>query len=329
MLAESPARAAATGSTRTLGLLVPLLGLSLALTGCTSDEAPDASTADDGAVSTAHASADPSLDAACTAFWGDPDYADPLSREVLDRAGSAPEAGPSDPGFYALAGDDVESVFEHAPQTARESAAPLADWFRTEPERGQDADLDAFARAWDGVAAVCRDSSAAALWADGPGEAGTKPAALVCADVFDTPGTLTHFANSNVLTSNMFKLVGRAPQQVPEGRTDELRATADLLDAEISAVDDDAVRAALEEIRAPFADALDGDTSSEGLQDPLDRLASACLARGYDAPAPAEDGGDAVAGAPAAHGPAPALADTPTPAGTAASLAVPTNGALA
>jgi hypothetical protein len=324
-----------TGSARAVALLVPMLGIALALAACTADEAPDVSTAADGAAEATQASADPSLATACTAFWGEPDYADPLSREVLDRAGSAPEAGPSDPAFYAMTGDDVEAVFADAPAAARESAATLAEWFRTEPERGEDTDLDAFARAWDGVAGACRDSSAAALWADGPGEAGTKPAALVCADVFDTPGTLTHFANSNVLTSNMFKLVGRAPQQVPQGRADDLRATAELLAAEITAVDDDAVRAALEEIRAPFADALDGDTSSDGLQDPLDQLASACVARGYDAPAPAEDGGDAVVGAPAAVGaPAgapttPASAGTPTSAAAAAPLAVPTNGAPA
>src|SRR5699024_8305516 len=111
-----------------------------------------------------------------------------------------------------------------------------------------------------------------------------KPATLVCAQTFDTPGTLTHFANANVLTSNMFKLVGRAPQTVPADRMDEVQATADLLTSQIDAVDDAGVHAALEAVRAPFLDALDGDTWSEGLQEPLTELTAACDAAGYAAP---------------------------------------------
>jgi hypothetical protein len=285
---------------RTARAAAPLLGLALALGGCAADGGPaePAVSSGTGALSTQDP-ADPALAAACATFWGDPDYAEPLSRQVLDRAGSAPEVGPSDPDFFALTGDDVETAFEGAPQDAREGALTLADWFRTQPERGADADLPAFAAAWAQVATSCRDTSAAALWASGGGEAGAKPAALVCADVFDTPATLTHFANSNVLTSNMFKLVGLSPREVPAGRTDELRATAELLEAQAVAVDDDAVRAALEEIRAPFTDALDGDTSSDGLQGPLDRLATACADRGYHAPVPAEEDEGAVVGASA------------------------------
>ena len=288
------------------------------LAGCTADDsAPETSTSAEAPTGAAQETADPALATACTAFWGDPDYDDPLSREVLDRAGSVSAAGASDPDFFAMTGDDVEDAFRDAPATAGETAAELADWFRTEPERGAEADLDAFAAAWEAVAGTCRDSSAAALWATGEGEPGTKPAALVCADVFDTPGTLTRFANSNVLTSNMFKLVGRTPQQVPDGRTEDLRAVAELLESEIDAVDDEAVRSALEEVRAPFAEALDGDTSSDGLQDPLDQLAGACVASGYDAPAPAGSDGDAVVGAPASR---------TAPAGPDPILPVPSNG---
>ena len=313
-----------------------LAALALALGGCTAErpgEEPEAPS-----VAPEEASADPALAAACTGFWGDPDYAGPLSREVLDRAGSAPEVGPSDPGFYAMTGDDVEDLFADAPEGARAAAAELADWFRTQPERGAESDREAFADAFEGVAAGCQDVSVAALWVAGGGEAGAKPAALVCADVFDTPGTLTHFANSNVLTSNMFKLVGLSPRKVPSGRTDDLRATAELLDAQITAVDDDAVRTALEQVRAPFVDALDGDTWSDGLQDPLDQLSTACAEQGYHAPAPAEEGGDAVVGAPAPED-APATEDAPVPevaSGPAdgrpahfALLPAPSNGATA
>lgn len=236
------------------------------------------------------AAADPELEATCTAFWGDPDYTAPLSRVVLDRAATAPEAGPSDPFFYSMTGDDIETAFERAPEDVRARASTLADWFRTEPEQGQEADRDGFRDAWGSLADGCQDVSAAALWAADAGGEGTKPAPLVCADVFDTPGTLTHFANANVLTSNMFKLVGRTAQQVPADRGEDVQATADLLAAEIAAVDDEAVRAALEQVRAPFQDALDGETWSEGLQDPLTELGAACEAAGYAETASGEPG---------------------------------------
>ncbi|MGY5763893.1 hypothetical protein ACXET9_01660 [Brachybacterium sp. DNPG3] len=235
---------------------------------------------------------DPALAAACTDFWGDPDYRDPLSRTVLDRAATAPEAGPDDPFFYAMTADDIDAAFADAPEEAVAASAVLADWFRTEPERGAEADSAAFVTAWEGVAGACAGSSAAATWAAGLGEDGTKPGALVCAEVFDTPSTLTVFANANVLTSNMFKLVGLSPREVPSDRMDDVRATSDLLATEIAAVDDEGIRAALEEVRAPFTAALDGDTWSEGLQSPLDQLGSACGAIGYDTPGTGEMGSD-------------------------------------
>ncbi|MGO1260032.1 MAG: hypothetical protein ACTMII_13855 [Brachybacterium sp.] len=244
---------------------------------------------------------DPALDAACAAFWGDPDYTDPLSRTTLDRAATAPEAGPTDPFFYEMTGDDIDSAFDAAPTAAKEAAAALSEWFRTEPERGAEADGDAFRIAWDGVAGSCSGVSAAASWAVGTGADGTKPAALVCADVFDTPGTLTHFGNANVLTSNMFKLVGLSAREVPADRMDEVRETSDLLTAEILAVDDDAVATALEQVRVPFQDALAGDSWSDGLDQPLTALSTACTDAGYSSPDPGEIENGAVIGANAAR----------------------------
>lgn len=257
---------------------------------CTTSAPEDSSAASDAggdpaASSTPDAPEDPALGEACTEFWGDPDYADPLSRTVLDRAGSAPESGPSDPYFYAMIGDDIEATFEGTDEPAQQAAAGLAEWFRTEPERGRDLDRDGFATAWEGAAEACASSSEAAAWTVAPGEDGSKPAALVCAQVFDTPSTLTHFANSNVLTSNMFKLVGLSGRTVPGDRMDDVEATDQLLAAQIAAVDDDGVRSALEQVRAPFQDALEGDTWSDGLSEPLGALGGACDAAGYSAPA--------------------------------------------
>lgn len=273
---------------------VALLAGALLLSACQSAVPGGPEPEEDPAASTAAAS-DPALVGACTTFWGDPDYADPLSRVVLDRAATAPEIGPSDPFFYAMTGDDVEAAFDGAPEGAVEAASGLAEWFRTQPEQGEELDAAAFTTAWEGVASACAPVSAAAAWALGPGEDGAKPAALACADVFDTPGTLNHFGNANVLTSNMFALVGRTPQQVPADRLEDVQATADLLAAEITAVDDDAVRAALEQVRTPFQDALDGDLWSDGLQDPLVALDTACGAAGYSTPGIGQDtdGGDA------------------------------------
>ncbi|GAA4530639.1 hypothetical protein GCM10023160_31970 [Brachybacterium paraconglomeratum] len=283
-----------------------LLGLTLLLAGCATGESttagptPGVGAASSGAVQET-ASEDPALNAACAAFWGDPDYSDPLSRAVLDRAATAPQAGPTDPLFYAMTGDDIDTTFQDAPASAKEPAAVLSDWFRTQPELGAEADGDAFRTAWEGLAGSCSEVSSAASWAVAPGADGTKPAALVCAEVFDTPGTLTHFGNANVLTSNMFKLVGLSAREVPAERMDEVAKTADLLTAEITAVDDDAVTAALEQVRAPFQDALEGDTWSEGLEQPLATLTAACTDAGYSSPDLGEIENGAVIGANAAH----------------------------
>ncbi|WP_226832001.1 hypothetical protein [Brachybacterium sp. FME24] len=275
---------------------VALLGTVLVLAGCTTAAGdPEQTTGPEVARTAESTTPEPALAAACEEFWDDPDYTAPLSRVILDRAATAPDAGPSDPFFYAMTGDDIEAVFDSAPEGAQQAATELADWFRSEPEQGAEADRDGFRAAWEGMAGACADASVAAAWAQQSGEDGTKPAALTCADVFDTPGTLTHFGNANVLTSNMFKLVGLSARTVPSDRSADVQATADLLAGEIAATDDDDVRAALEQVRAPFQDALDGDAASEGLREPLTQLGTACDAVGYSSPDPGEiESGDAA-----------------------------------
>lgn len=233
---------------------------------------------------------DPASAAACGEFWGDPDYIAPLSRDVLDRAATAPDQGPDDPGFYASTGDDIDTAFASAAPEVRAELEPLAEWFRTQPEKGSDADKGAFREAWKRAGSACAEVSPAAAWSVAPGKDGTKPAALVCADITDTPSTLLSFANANVLTSNMFKIVGLYPLTVPKNRMDDIRATDELLARQIAAVDDDAVREALTSIREPFQDALNGDRHSPGLQDPLRELGSACSKAGYEIPSMDEGG---------------------------------------
>ncbi len=214
-------------------------------------------------------------------FFGDPDYKAPPSRVALDRAATAPKAGPDDPLFYAMAGDDVETAFQGASPEVSEAASGVAQWLRTEPEKGKKADMKAFRTQWTALATACAPASAAAAWTAKPGKNGTKPAALVCSDIADTPSTLNHFANANVLTSNMFYLVGRVPQTVPSARMDDVAATEKLLTQEAAWVDDDGVREAIGQIKKPFTDALAGDTYSPGLQKPLEVFGEACTRAGY------------------------------------------------
>src|SRR5699024_5193409 len=102
-------------------------------------------------------------------------------------------AGPSDPLFYAMTGGDIDETCADAPAEAVAAGEELSEWFRTQPESGADADLDAFRAAWQQLAGACAEVSDAAAWTVEPGDDGTKPATLVCAQTFDTPGTLTHF----------------------------------------------------------------------------------------------------------------------------------------
>ncbi|WP_262425932.1 hypothetical protein [Brachybacterium sp. Z12] len=283
------------------------LGLTLLLAGCAgagdgAEQTPTGAEATGAGTTSASIETDPALGAACTTFWGDPDYTDPLSRTVLDRAGTAPQAGPSDPFFYEMAGDDIDAAFEGAPAPAKDAAGVLSEWFRTQPELGTDGGPRSLPCSMEGRRRQLRRGvHGRELGRHRGGEDGAKPAALVCAEVFDTPGTLTHFANANVLTSNMFKLVGLAPREVPGDRMGEVQSTAELLAAQIAAVDDDAVGAALEQVRAPFQEALEGDAWSDGLEAPLAELGTACGAAGYSSPEPGEMDNSAVVGANAAR----------------------------
>lgn len=283
--AHSPARGALVLASLLLALLAP---------GCAPSGPPNES-ADTGAGTETTSPASPSADTvsadACATFWGDPTYVTPLSRDVLDRAATAAANGPDDPAFYAMTGDDIDADFAHADSGTRDAAQPLAAWMREQPQRGQDADMDAFVSSWRDLAAACAPHSAAATWASGAGETGTKPSALVCADIVDTPSTLTVFANANVLTSNLFKLVGRAPRTVPADRMDDVRAADQLLTEEIDAAEPGAVRDSLADVRGPLRDALNGDLHSGGLQGPLDQLADACTDADYFVP-PSGEGDD-------------------------------------
>lgn len=278
-------------------LAATVLTAGLAACGPTTGADGAGSSSDGGGASDSGAAAsapplDPASETACLDFWGDPDYQDTVSRTVLDRAATARAEGADDPMFYALTGDDVDAVFEQAQGPVDEAATELGEWFRTEPERGEDADLDAFVGAWESLAAVCAPASQAALWAAGQGEDGTKPGALVCADIADTPSTLNVYANANVLTSNMFDVVGLYPRTVGEDQMDLVRGTDEILAREIAAVDDEAVRAALEEMRVPFRNAIDGDRNSPGLQETMRTFGDACGAAGYDIPPMTESGQD-------------------------------------
>ncbi|MCS6712318.1 hypothetical protein JSY14_09910 [Brachybacterium sp. EF45031] len=227
------------------------------------------------------AAVDPATREACAELWGDPDYRAPLTRDILDRAATARENGPDDPMFYAMTGDDIEAAVASAPPALQQAAAPLATWMREQPQRGAAADMDAFDAAYAQLADACAPASPAAQWAAAPGADATKPATLVCADVFDTPLTRTDLRSANVLTSELFQLVGRSPRTVPDGREDQLRVVDTVLTEEIRAVDDDAVRKALLDIRTPVADALGGDLDSPGIAAPLEDLTAACTAAGY------------------------------------------------
>lgn len=235
---------------------------------------------------------DPETARACQAFWGEPDYRTRLVRDVLDRIATASEGGAGDPYFYSLTAEDITEMFERAPEELRAAADDLAAWFGEQAPQGAD---PASARPLlEGVARACADVSISAQWFLTPdGDPGTKPSALVCADVFDTPSTYTQFANANVLTSNMFALVGLTGRTVPADRMDDVEWTADRLTREAELADDDAVAEGLIAVRAPFDRALGGDMNPGGLQQPLEQLADACGAVGYDANVtPPEGDGD-------------------------------------
>lgn len=211
-------------------------------------------------------------------------------------AASVRQVGAEDPAFFTSVSGTIEQTFAEASPEVREAASGLGSWFTAESAKGEGADLEAFAAAYAGVASACAPTSVAAAWHVEPGADGTKPAALVCAEIAVQPQTLSHFHNANTLTSNMFDLVGLAPRQVRPADIEQITATNALLETQRVAVDDDGVRVAIAEVQRPFQEAIDGDLASPGLRDPLGTLGVACDAAGYsgavDVPAHGESDED-------------------------------------
>lgn len=226
---------------------------------------------------------DPATEHACHQFFGDPDFAAPAGNEVLAMGANALEEGDSDPEFFASAGQNVKDSFaESQNPSVQEKAAAVAEWFEREPARGADADLDALKGAYHDLAASCAPASVGAAWESGQkSDEGTKPAALVCSHMAIQPQTFTHFRNSNVLTSNMFKLVGLSPRTVKKSDMDAVEQTNALLEEQKRLVDDEGVRSAVAELQTPFQNAMNGDRQSPGLREPLTEFGKACDAAGF------------------------------------------------
>jgi len=279
-----PGRRASLSRTVT-GTLAVLTAAAL-ISGC--DPVGAAGGSDAGTGSTGP-STDPSRTTACTRFFGDADYHEAPAWRVLEGAaviaGTA-GAGPSDGSPATAVASEVETAFADAPEDTREAAGAVATWLRTAPAPGEHADLDAFAGTWQGLAESCTPDSTAATWTAGHGQQGAKPAALVCAETFTAPSTLSVFADRDQVVPHLTAIAGASPQAVPVSAATEVAEASDLLTAQSVAVDDPAVAAALREVRTPFQDALQGDLDSPGLHDPLTELGAACTAAGYDVPDP-------------------------------------------
>lgn len=270
---------------RTVTGTLAVLTAAALISGC--DPVGATGGSDAGAGSTGP-STDPSRTAACTRFFGDADYHEAPAWRVLEGAAAitSTDDGPSDGSPATAVASGVETAFADAPEDTREAAADVATWLRTAPAPGEHADLDAFAVTWQGLAESCTPDSAAATWAAGHGQQGAKPAALVCAEVFTAPSTLSVFADREQVALHLTSIAGASPQAVPTSAATEVAEASDLLTAQSVAVDDPAVAAALREVRTPFQDALQGDLDSPGLHDPLTELGAACTAAGYDVPDP-------------------------------------------
>lgn len=272
------------------------LGAALLVAGCASPttSGPGTEGAATTAASAATEAADPATAHACRTFFGDPDYLAPQSFEVLAMAASVREVGAEDPAFFASVSGTIDQTFAESSPAVHEAGSALATWFVDESAKGAQADAEAFAASYASLASACAPTSVAAAWHVEPGAEGTKPAALVCAEIAVQPQTLSHFHNANTLTSNMFDLVGLAPRQVRQADIEQITATNALLEAQRVAVDDNGVRAAIAEVQRPFQEAIDGDLASPGLRDPLGTLGVACDAAGYsgavDVPAHGESG---------------------------------------
>lgn len=261
----------------------------LLLAGCGQVEKPEPfpseiSTTSETPVDDEQAAISELTSSSCQTFFGDDvNYQYSLSIDVLANAGSAKYDNIQDPDLFDITAESMEELFVKT--KIEEQSDELVSWLKNEAIKGKDTDLTAFESAFVNVAAECSDYSVAAEWIafDKTDEEGTKPAVLVCSEIFNTPMTLKVYYNQNVLTSNMFKDAGLHPRDMSNTDKEQLERTRDYLTEQAELVDNEAVREGLLNIRKPYDNALDnGNYWSDGLDTLLDPLEDACIASGYD-----------------------------------------------
>ena len=222
--------------------------------------------------------------AACQDFFGDDkNYQYSLSSDLLSNAGSAKYDNMKDPGLFAITSESMDELFKET--KVEENSKSLIEWLKNEAVKGSDADLGLFEEEYKKLADGCSDYSVAADWVnvDESNKPGSKPAGLVCSEIFATPMTLKVYYNQNVLTSNMFKDAGLYPKDMSSSDSEQLKRTQAYLTEQSEMVDDDAVRNGLLNIRKPYDDALnEGDYWSDGMDELLKPLENACINSGYD-----------------------------------------------
>lgn len=222
--------------------------------------------------------------ASCQSFFGDDNnYQYSLSIDVLANAGSAKYDNIKDPALFEYTTESIDELFINT--KIEEQSDKLVNWLQNEAIKGNEADLTLFESAFVNVAADCSEYSTAADWIafDKSDEKGTKPAALVCSEIFNTPMTLKVYFNQNVLTSNMFKDAGLYPRDMSNADSGQLERTRSYLSEQSELVDDPEVKEGLLNIRKPYDNALDnGNYWSEGLKELIVPLEDACIASGYD-----------------------------------------------
>lgn len=264
-------------------LAASTLALLCLAAGCTSPAAPQGQQTSAPTTTVPAPTLNAATTHACTAFFGDPDYSAPGVDGVLAAGASALEIGGTNQMLFDQAAEDVRTTFAQSSPGVRAAADGVVTWLATEPAKGKDANVSALKKDLEDLATQCAPASTGATWMS-PTAAkkdGTKPAALVCADIAARPQLLTHFGNGNVMTSNMFRLVGLSPRTVKKKDMEAVSATLELLRAERKAVDDPGVAKALDGIAKPFADAEAGERNSAGLRAPLAEFGAACDAAGY------------------------------------------------
>lgn len=242
---------------RRLAASMALSGALLALSGCvtTTISTGDPSTT----APTATGTADAGPPSACAEFFETPSYESSVFFGVLLSAGGS--------GDVTSVDRDVASAVDRIADGAHEGASE--DLRTISRAAVRDASLDDLRTAVTNFGSDCSaEGDTTAAYAIGEGEAGAKPADLTCADVLSKPQTLTVFANSNVLPSNSFKIVGMSTSRVKDqGKAD---AVAEDLQAEIDATSDPELKRMLTDLRQPFL----GEGS--GVKAPLGEITTYC-----------------------------------------------------